>query len=196
MEGYRPVIASASSLWKGGRTTGPPSAMWYNVGMAASSDRKRTIPKRTTVNLDASVDEYLMNRSLRERSSYWEDKHKARLMEYLATEGEVQVGGHRTYTFDHPRPYVAYSKSTGMPQQKVVKGIERKRREGTALNEQRTMALLKELGLLDKCTEVVLVLNEDAVLAANYEGLITDEQLKAAYDTTESFAFYLTTEDA
>ena len=37
-----------------------------------------------------------------------------------------------------------------------------------SLNEDRTLALLKEKGLLDQCTEVVVVLNEDAILAANY----------------------------
>ena len=40
-----------------------------------------------------------------------------------------------------------------------------------------------------------MVLNEDAVLAANYEGKISDEQLASLYDEHEQYAFYLVTED-
>jgi hypothetical protein len=57
------------------------------------------------------------------------------------------------------------------------------------------MAYLKEMGMLDACTEVVIVLNEDAVLAANYEGKITDDQLEALYDENTQYAFLLITED-
>jgi hypothetical protein len=39
------------------------------------------------------------------------------------------------------------------------------------------------------------VLNEDAVLAANYEGKITDDQLEALYDENTQYAFLLITED-
>lgn len=154
---------------------------------------KRTIPRRPPFDLDKAVEEYLSHRSLRERSEFHEGDIKRGLMDYLEAEGEVQQGGHRTATLDQPQTYYQYK--AGRPVQRTVTGIERKRRSSSALNEDRTMAMLKALDLLDSCTEVVLVINEDAILAANYEGKITDEQLKGLYDDSETFAFYLTTEE-
>jgi hypothetical protein len=156
--------------------------------------QKRVIPRRTPFDLGAAVDEYLHNRSLRERSEYHESKLKGDLMSYLETTGEIQEGGHRTLELDAPLEFVSYAKTTGRPIPKTVTGIERKRRASSTLNEDRTLALLKALDLLDECTEVIVVVDEDKILAANYEGRISDDDLKALYDESESFAFYLTTQ--
>lgn len=155
---------------------------------------KRSIPRRNPFDLMAVLAEYLQNRSVRERATYHEDTLKKSLMMHLETSGEIQEGGHRSLELDAPLNYVEYK--GGKPKDKQVTGIERKRRQSASLNEDRTLALLKGLDLLDECTEVVVVINEDAILAANYEGRITDDQLKALYDESETFAFYLTAEDA
>jgi hypothetical protein len=154
---------------------------------------KRIVRRRTLVeDLAGYVREYLNNRSMREKSSYWEDRIKRNLMEVLAATGELQEGGHRTLVLDEALPYVQYKGET--PITKTITGIERKRRESTTLNEERTMAFLKKKNLLDSCTVIQIVINEDAVLAANFTGDISDQELEALYDKSETFAFYLTEE--
>jgi hypothetical protein len=161
--------------------------MWYVVGMPPA---KRVIKRqKPTTAIDATVTDYLANRSMRERSSAMEDSIKKTLMEVLAAQGELKEGGHRQIDLAAPQDFASYKAGKLAP--KVITGIERKRRVSQSLNEERTMALLKEKNLVDECTEIVVVLNEDAVLGANYGGKISDEELAALYDESETFAFYL-----
>lgn len=155
---------------------------------------RRVLPRRTPFDLASKLQEYLQNRMMKERSSYHEDTGKKDLMTFIEMNGEMEEGGHRRVDLDVPMPHVTYK--AGKPKEQVVVGLRRQRRQSTTLNEDRTMAFLKEMDLLDACTEVAVILNEDAVLAANYEGKITDEQLAALYDDSETFAFYLITEEA
>ena len=150
---------------------------------------KRTIKRKTRVDIDPTVQEYLRNRSMRERSEHIEGSLKKELMATLADNGELQEGGNRQLELETPMSFTSYK--DGKPKAKTITGIERRRRGSQSLNEERTLALLKARGLLDQCTEVVVVLNEDAVLGANFSGGITDEELKALYDESETFAFYL-----
>jgi len=139
--------------------------------------------------VDTTVREYIMNRSLREKSETDEGRLKKQLMDELAAHGKLKEGGHREIDLAAPQAFPSYK--GGKAVIKNITGIERKRRVSQSLNEERTMALLKEKGLLDLCTEVVVVLNEDAVLGANYSGQIADEELADLYDENETFAFYL-----
>jgi hypothetical protein len=155
---------------------------------------RRIIPRSSPGDFLYTLRDYLSNRSLRERSEYHEGKLKKQLMSTLETQGELEGEGHRVIELDKPEEYFAVKEGNPVP--KLVTGIKRQRRVSQSLNEERTMALLKEKGLLDSCTEVVVVLNEDAVLAANYGGQIEDDELTDLYDENETFAFYLITEDA
>jgi len=154
---------------------------------------RRVIPRSSPGEFLSTLRDYLGNRSLRERSEYQEGKLKKDLMSHLEREGELQDGGHRVIELDEPEEFFAVK--NGVPQPKHVTGIKRQRRSSQSLNEERTMVLLKEKGLLDQCTEVIVVLNEDAILAANYGEQITDDELAELYDESETFAFYLVTED-
>lgn len=49
--------------------------------------------------------------------------------------------------------------------------------------------ILKANDLLDRCIEMVPMLNEDEILAARYEDLLTDEDIDAMFPTTISFRF-------
>ena len=155
---------------------------------------RRVIPRSKVGDLLFTLRDYLTNRSLRERSEFHEGKLKKELMQHLESEGVPEGEGHRVIELDAPEEYFAVK--NGQPQPKQVTGIKRQRRVSNTLNEERTMALLKRKDLLDQCTEVVVVLNEDAILAANYGEQITDDELAALYDESETFAFYLITEDA
>ena len=152
--------------------------------------RKRVIQRKPTIDLNTVLDEYLTHRSLGERASFHESKLKKEMMEALEQGGELQEGGHRTLSID--TPLVFHSYKTGKPVAKTIVGVERKRRASQSLDEGKTLELLKAKGLMDECTEVVLVVNEDAILAANFQGKITDEELAALYTENETFAFYLT----
>jgi hypothetical protein len=154
---------------------------------------RRVLPRRTPFDLVLKLQEYLQNRTMKERSTYHEDAGKKDLMTFIETTGELEEGGHRRVDLDDAIPFVTYK--GGKPKEQLVVGLRRQCRTATVLNEDRTMAFLKEMDLLDACTEVAVVLNEDAVLAANYEGRITDEQLEALYDENKQYAFYLITED-
>src|SRR6185295_13931899 len=131
---------------------------------------KRTL-KRTAkaVDLEAQVHNYLNNRSMRERSEWEEGQIKKALMEFIEQVGELQEGGHRIVLLASPTTFHSYK--NGKPQIKSITGIERKRRVSQSLDPDRTMALLEERHLTDQCTvtETIVSINEDAILAANYE---------------------------
>lgn len=153
--------------------------------------RKVRRTKEPALDLDAQVAEYLLNRSTRERAAYHEDAAKRRFMVILEDIGELQEGGHRILRLNDP--VVFHSYKAGKVKEINVTGIKRTYRTGqTTLNEDRTLAFLSKKKLLDACTTQVTVINEDAILAANFEGRISDEDLAALYDTADpTFAFYL-----
>lgn len=128
-----------------------------------------------------TVKQYLSNRLLRERAQKVEDDLKKQLMVYLAEAGEMQEGGHRALQLDEPLEFGT----------KTIVGIKRQRRASTSLNSDKAMRYLEKKGLLSECTSTITVLNEDALLAANFDGRIPDKDLKSLYDESETFAFTL-----
>ena len=148
--------------------------------------RRRHIPH----DLVQIIEDYLLNRSMRERADTIEKERRQLLMDVLAEAGIPQEGGHRVLPLDDPLEVTHYTSAEKGKTRKVT-GIERKRRASMTLNEERTLALLAIKGLTERCTTTITVLDEDAVLAANYSGDIDDDELKALYDESETFAFYL-----
>ena len=128
--------------------------------------------------------EYVKSRQAGERFNALVSEYKDILMTRLQTQGEVDDKGHRTLTLAKP---VDYTDPKGL--RKLVVGFQRQRRESTFLNEDRTLALLARKGLVDRCTYQVTVVDEDAVLGANFDEKISDEELASLYDHNESFAF-------
>lgn len=153
--------------------------------------RKRVIPRnQTTADLAPAVEEYLQNRSMRERSEYHEGRLKKDLMGILEAVGE-QVEKHKqTLDLDAPLPYTQYKAGKAVP--KKITGIERRERVSNRLDEDRALKLLARKGLTEECTQTIVAVDEDAILAANYAGKITDKELAALYEESSTFAFYLT----
>ena len=58
------------------------------------------------------------------------------------------------------------------------------------------MVVVKKYGLEEKCLETIVVLNEDGLLAANFDGTIPDEEMKALYSEKETFALVLVKEQS
>jgi hypothetical protein len=151
---------------------------------------RRSAPSST--DLDHDVSEYLLNRSTRERATIHENRYKAQFMDLLAEVGEVQEGGHRILLLNEPLVFHSYK--TDKVKEIEVTGIRRVRRETTALNPDRVMALLEAKNMVADCTVTRTEIDEDAVLAANFEGRITDEEMDSLWDKSENFAFYLVEE--
>ena len=153
--------------------------------------RKVVRKTESTEDLDALVADYLLNRSTYERASHHADTYKRRFMVLLEETGELQEGGHRILRLNEPVAFHEYK--GGKVKEREITGIRRVRRVGsTSLNEERTMAYLAKRKLLDACVTMQPVINEDAVLAANFDGQISDDDLAKLYDTADpTFAFYL-----
>jgi hypothetical protein len=141
---------------------------------------KRTIKRTPRLDLAQSMKDYLQNRSMRERSEREESGIKAKLMAYLETHGD-----HLPVS---PIPFVSYAK--GSPVTKTIVGAKRTRRRSKVLIEDKAMALIKKKGL-DNCLTTIVVIDEDALLAANFEGVITDKQLADLYEEKDTYAFNL-----
>lgn len=154
--------------------------------------RKRVIPRKPEVGaeLDPVVEEYLQNRSMRERSEFHESRIKRELLQLLEVAGEPVEAHKQTLTLDVPLAYTQYKNGKAIP--KKVVGIERRERVANRIDEDKALALLAKKKLTAECTTTITVLDEDALVAANYAGKITDEELAALYTEHITPAFYLT----
>lgn len=126
---------------------------------------------------DLAVEQYLQFRRGRERFQKNEDLLKKDLMLFLAANGDQDGKGGATYRMEDPIDEVV--------------GIKRERRVTQMIDEDAAMALVTKYGLEDSCLETVTVLNEDGLLAANFAGVVPDEEIKALYSEKETFAFVL-----
>lgn len=142
--------------------------------------------------LTVHVEEYLQNRSMRERSEWYEGTIKKDLLTLLETAGE-QVDPHKqVLELEAPLPYVQYKNGNAVS--KKVIGIERRERVANRIDEDKALALLAKKKLTEECTTTITVLDEDALVAANFAGKITDKELADLYTTSITPAFYLTEE--
>lgn len=103
---------------------------------------------------------------------------KEEITEFLLTNGTEDVEKlHVKYSFDSPIG--------------DVKGVNRMRKVSTKLDMDAAETLLTEKGLFYRCTKQITTIDEDAVLAARYEGLLTDEDLATIFPQTVSWAIVL-----
>jgi hypothetical protein len=152
---------------------------------------KRTVARQRLLDLQATMKDYLLHRSMRERSDHYESALKKQMMAELELRG---APGENKLTLDLDEPLMFTSYKDGKPKEKKVVGCERRERTSTSLNEEKAMALSKKKKHEEECTEVVTVVSEDAILAANYQGKITDKELAALYEENTTYAFWLTEE--
>lgn len=124
---------------------------------------------------------YMDYRKGRESLEKVEGDAKKRLLIWLHDHGEVDEKGSSTFTLPVPIDDVL--------------GIKRERRVSQSLNEDAAFDLIEKYDLRDSCLETVYVINEDALLAANFAGKIPDEEIAALYSERESFAFVLQREN-
>ena len=153
---------------------------------------RQPLPGDHTPDLDPLQQEirrYLDTRTLREKAQGEENGLKGSLMETLAESGREE-GEHRVITLEEPWPLTTYDKS-GNPKPSIVKGIMRQKKTSQIFDATAAMALIKEKGLEDECLQTITetVLDEDALLAANYAGKVTDAEVEALYSNKDSYSF-------
>lgn len=71
-----------------------------------------------------------------------------------------------------------------------VTRVEKQRRASRKLDELAAETILEATGLEDKVYELKRVINEDALMAAYYEGEITEEQLDEMYPVKITWALF------
>jgi hypothetical protein len=139
----------------------------------------------TTRNASGSVGklvrEYLKSRRLRESAAEMENKFKKELMVLLETYGDYDDRGSSYLRLNDE----VYDPRTDEP----VASVKRERRVSQSLDEEVAEEVLKALGLYDRCTTTITVLDEDAILSLNFSGELPDEAVQRMYSEKESFAF-------
>lgn len=67
--------------------------------------------------------------------------------------------------------------------------IQRQRRVSNKLDEKVAEELLNSKGLASRCYKLVPVLDEQAIMAAHYEGLLSESDIDTMFPQTVTFAF-------
>jgi hypothetical protein len=72
-----------------------------------------------------------------------------------------------------------------------VRGLVKERRVSQKLDEDRAQEILQDNDLLTRCTKFVRQVDEDEVMEAKREDLLTDDDLESMYETKVSWALKL-----
>lgn len=126
------------------------------------------------------IKQYLQFRKGREGLQKNEDFVKKSLMEVLTYEAESDEKGNSFIYLPEPMD--------------GVEAVKRERRVSQVLDEDAALALVTKYGLEESCLETVTVLNEDGLLAANFAGIIPDDEIADLYSEKETYAFILVKE--
>jgi hypothetical protein len=69
--------------------------------------------------------------------------------------------------------------------------VIKQRRVSKVFDEDKATSLLAEKGLADSCTKTITVLDQDAVMAAYYDGKLTDADIETMFPEKVSWALIL-----
>jgi hypothetical protein len=72
-----------------------------------------------------------------------------------------------------------------------IKSVVKQRRVSKGFDEATANNILKARNVYDTCTKVVTVLDQDAVMAAYYDGTLTDEDIDQMFPEKVSWALIL-----
>jgi hypothetical protein len=67
--------------------------------------------------------------------------------------------------------------------------LQRQKRISKALDQQTAEEILRERGIHDECIKMVPSLDEDAIMAALYEGTLSDEDIDRMFPAKVTYAF-------
>lgn len=102
------------------------------------------------------------------------DSYRSTLMARLEESGDEDENGHR---------YLDLSDQVG----KWV-GLQRQRRVTDLFDEDKALEILGEKDLTERCVKMVPQVDQDAVYAALYEGLLTEDDIYAMFPPKITYA--------
>jgi hypothetical protein len=97
-----------------------------------------------------------------------------RIKAVVQEEGYVDDQGHVWLDFDEPVDGVV--------------ALQMQRKVSKPLNEDKAEAILRKNGLYEECTTTVVVLDQDAIMAAHYAGKISEDDIDAMFPPSISYA--------
>lgn len=100
---------------------------------------------------------------------------KTELSEIVDSQGEFDSRGHKI--LELPEEVDGYV------------SLQRQRRVSQRLDEDEAKRIITDKNLTDRCYKLTPVLDEDAVMACLYEGLLTEEDIDTMFPKTETWAF-------
>ena len=117
---------------------------------------------------------YLNAKFLADEAKRDMESHRRPLMKALADLGEEDDNGHRTLYLSHP----------------VDKwgAVTRQRRVSVGQDDQAIEAILTRHGLKERCVKMVPQVDEDAIMACVYEGLLTEEEVYEMFPQKVTYA--------
>jgi hypothetical protein len=120
-------------------------------------------------------EEYSRIKSLVDQFSERQKELRDELMRDIDLFGSEDDKGHLWFYLDRPvNDYVSLQK-----QRKVTR----------KLDEEFAESLISSRGLVEKCYKMVPVLDEQAIMAAHYEGLLSEEEIDNMFPMNVSYAF-------
>ena len=143
--------------------------------MARAADSVRVV--QPTDDLSSTLKEYKYYRDqIKEMKALQQPLHD-RLVEMIDSDGETDDQG-----------------NVFLPLRKEYDGVrlvQKTRRVSSVLNQEAAEDILSGLGLWEKCTEVVRVVNQDAIMEALYEGELTEADIDCIYEQKITWALNL-----
>ena len=131
--------------------------------------------EETPTTVTGRFEEYSRIKSLVDEFSERQKELRDELMRDLDEVGAEDDKGHFWFYLDRPvNEYVA---------------IQKQRKVTRKLNESFAENLISSRGLVDKCYKMVPGLDEQAIMAAHYEGLLSEEDIDAMFPMSVSYAF-------
>lgn len=70
-----------------------------------------------------------------------------------------------------------------------VHSLQRQRRVGQSFDEDKAVEILHAAGLLESCSKTVRLIDDEAVMAAHYDGKLTEAQIDSMYPKKITYAF-------
>lgn len=67
--------------------------------------------------------------------------------------------------------------------------LQRQRKVSRKLDQEFSEKLISSRGLVDKCYKMIPVLDEQAIMAAHYEGLLSEDEIDSMFPMSVSYAF-------
>lgn len=143
---------------------------------------KRTRKLPTGEGVVALVEQYLHAKAQADMFDDRVGQLKQRLMDIVRDGGETDDKGHAWFELAHV---------VEGPEGKKFEKLQRQRRVSQRLDPDAAERILKRRKLWDQCSRMERVLDEDAVLAAGYEGKLSEAELSEIITESESFAFVM-----